>query len=1305
MKNNLLSASCLTVAMGLSWLVNATVEAETKGTPAESLLRLAGFHGGLIVDVECGDASLAQALRMTGQTLVQGLDRDPNKVAAARKRLRAAGVYGPVTVDSWAGQHLPIADNMVNLVVVERNSPAAEAEAKRVLAPGGVLLTRQGTGWRKWTKPWPSDIDQWTHYLHEADNNAVAQDTRIGPPRSLQWTAAPRWSRHHDRTASMSALVSAGGRVFYVFDEGSTASILLPAKPVLIARDAFNGTLLWKQPIERWETPLWPLKSGPAQLPRRLVATRDTVFATLGIDVPTTALDAATGRILRTYAGTKSTEEILYSKGVLFLLVDPKPDLDKYENPRAVRKPWWTAKPVRVMAVRAESGKVLWQMESSVVPLTLAADDRQVVFHDGRVVVCLDRTTGKVLWKSEPVPLVKRIMSFFAPTLVLQGGVVLFAGGEESGLVKSTGGATKNDTLTALDAATGRKLWSGPHPPSGYSSPEDVFVLGDTVWCEGVSNGNLPGVVIGRDLRTGEVRHSYDRADVQTYWFHHRCYRGKATVKYLMVSRTGIEFIDPRTGHWDINHWTRGGCLYGIMPANGMIYTPPNDCACFPEAKLDGFNALASGPVAQWRKRAGHRLERGPAYGSVPKPTTRLSRKDWPTYRHDAQRTGCASTRVGAVLTETWSTNVGGRLSAVTVAAGKVFVAEPDADTLDALDAASGKIAWRYTAGGRIDSPPTIVGGAAVFGCADGWVYCLRAADGVLIWRFRVAPAESRIVARQRLESRWPVHGSVLVVPDPTRGGQATVFVVAGRSLFLDGGMRFCRLDARTGRLVSETILDDRDPDTGKSLLADTSRLTLPVALPDVLSADARHVYMRSQVFDFTGRRYQLRPKAGKVGEWAAEQQGDTAHLFSSAGFLDGTWFHRSYWMYGRHFEGGWNSYYLAGRRVPAGKILGCDRDHVYGFGRRLQYYRWTTPMEFQLFSSPRDLRAAERQSATAKAGTVVRVEKSPSLNPANKAVTVSAWVCGDGGAPEGVVVARGGGILGYALYVEKGLPRFTITRDHRRYTAVSKTKIGKRWTHLAGLVTAKGQLRVYVNGVLTGTAKAPGPIPRDPADALQIGGDESSSVGPYAAGFPFAGIIDEVRVDACRLPDATLHRLATGTKLTTADNDSLVLYFPFTNGKANDASGHDNRGVVVGAEAAPGKVGEGLRFTGRLPGQRKPAGRRQDWSRSVPILVRALAVAGDKLLLAGPDDLVDEPAAFRTFTDPATQKKLAAQDAAMAGKSGGALMVVSCSDGKTLSSKRLNTIPVWDGLAVANGNVYLAGMDGRVHCFTAAGR
>ena len=146
---------------------------------------------------------------------------------------------------------------------------AGSAEILRVLAPLGTALVEESGKWHKITKPWPADIDEWTHYLHDASNNAVSHDRRVGPPRHLQWQCGPRWGRHHDHMASVSAMVSARGRVFYIVDEGSRLSPQLPSHWKLVARGAFNGVLLWKRPIARWHDNLWPLKSGPASLPRR----------------------------------------------------------------------------------------------------------------------------------------------------------------------------------------------------------------------------------------------------------------------------------------------------------------------------------------------------------------------------------------------------------------------------------------------------------------------------------------------------------------------------------------------------------------------------------------------------------------------------------------------------------------------------------------------------------------------------------------------------------------------------------------------------------------------------------------------------------------------------------------------------------------------------------------------------------------------------------------------------------------------------------------------------------------------------
>ena len=83
-------------------------------------------------------------------------------------------------------------------------------------------------------------MDEWTHYLYAPSGNAVSKDTLVGPPRHVKWLAGPEMSRHHDHLPSLSAVVSSGGRIFYIFDEAPSASILFPPQWNLLARDAFN---------------------------------------------------------------------------------------------------------------------------------------------------------------------------------------------------------------------------------------------------------------------------------------------------------------------------------------------------------------------------------------------------------------------------------------------------------------------------------------------------------------------------------------------------------------------------------------------------------------------------------------------------------------------------------------------------------------------------------------------------------------------------------------------------------------------------------------------------------------------------------------------------------------------------------------------------------------------------------------------------------------------------------------------------------------------------------------------------------
>ena len=98
--------------------------------------------------------------------------------------------------------------------------------------------------------------------------------------------------------------------------------------------------------------------------------------------------------------------------------------------------------------------------------------------------------------------------------------------------------------LIAFSAGDGRRLWSAP-AREGYNSPVDLLVTGWLVWSGDLVSARDPGITQARDLATGEVRQT--RPNDQEFYAigmgHHRCYRNKATDRYLITGRAGAEFV------------------------------------------------------------------------------------------------------------------------------------------------------------------------------------------------------------------------------------------------------------------------------------------------------------------------------------------------------------------------------------------------------------------------------------------------------------------------------------------------------------------------------------------------------------------------------------------------------------------------------------------------------------------------------------------------------------------------------------------------------------------------------------------
>jgi hypothetical protein len=90
-------------------------------------------------------------------------------------------------------------------------------------------------------------------------------------------------------------------------------------------------------------------------------------------------------------------------------------------------------------------------------------------------------------------------------------------------------------------------------------------------------------------------------------------------------------------------------------------------------------------------------------------------------------------------------------------------------------------------------------------------------------------------------------------------------------------------------------------------------------------------------------------------------------------------------------------------------------------------------------------------------------------------------------------------------------------------------------------------------------------------------------------------------------------------------------------------------------------------------------------WSVYTPIRVRAMTLAGDKLFVAGPPDIIPED-------DPL---------AAFEGRKGADFWAVSSLTGEKLSEiQHLKSPPVYDGLIASEGYLYVSTADGCVHCF-----
>jgi outer membrane protein assembly factor BamB len=183
---------------------------------------------------------------------------------------------------------------------------------------------------------------------------------------------------------------------------------------------------------------------------------------------------------------------------------------------------------------------------------------------------------------------------------------------------------------------------------------------------------------------------------------------------------------------------------------------------------------------------------------------------DWPMWRHDAGHSAAAAHSLPHQLRLQWTRDFGrrkqvwddplnhdlmpyDRVFEPVVKDGRVFIGFNDSDKVVALNLNDGSEAWTYYTDGPVRFPPVAWKDRVLCVSDDGYLHCVRAADGSLIWKVRGGPSDMKVLGNKRIISAWPARGGAIVADD-------TVYFAASIWPFM--GTFIYAIDPDDGRVI-----------------------------------------------------------------------------------------------------------------------------------------------------------------------------------------------------------------------------------------------------------------------------------------------------------------------------------------------------------------------------------------------------------------------------------------------------------------------------------------------------------------------
>ncbi|NOX56058.1 MAG: PQQ-binding-like beta-propeller repeat protein [Planctomycetes bacterium] len=350
---------------------------------AERILAKTGVTEGYCVDLGAGEGKLALELAKRSKLQVYAVEADPQKAAAARARLEAAGLYGVrVTVHCADPARVSYPDYFANLVVSSQSlnrplPPAVLRQMRRMQRPYGGKLCRGPVDELIVETRGPlNGAGSWTHQNANPANTVCSMDGLVQGRLRMFWFRDVDFeipNRHGQGPAP----------------QAHRGYLIVGGVHGLCALDAYNGRALWTFEIPNLLRDYDGIHHdvGVGDTGGVFCLSDDSVY--VKTDDRCLRIDLATGRLVREFrtpvaadAQNRSWGYLAFDEGLLFGTVanDQHTVSPRYKLIRL------RTESVLFFAMDAQTGQVIWQYQPQH-----SIRNNAIAIGGGRVYLSADR--------------------------------------------------------------------------------------------------------------------------------------------------------------------------------------------------------------------------------------------------------------------------------------------------------------------------------------------------------------------------------------------------------------------------------------------------------------------------------------------------------------------------------------------------------------------------------------------------------------------------------------------------------------------------------------------------------------------------------------------------------------------------------------------------------------------------------------------------------------------------------------------------------------------------------------------------